>query len=92
MATFAAVPSGAAAPTLVTDALGEGLNAIDFGVYGSGRSLAVVTNATAGSVVSQQVQTVLAVVDVAQGGGTLLGGGKSTGLIGGSDGTAMTSC
>lgn len=135
-----AAPSGAAAPTLVTDALGAGLNAIDFGAYGSGRSLAVVTNATAGSVVSQQVQTVLAVVDVAQGGGTLLGGisahdgnsfanpfgcfsskldargyvngvrvdpakgypypgwvvvalqggGKSTGLIGGSDGTAET--
>ena len=73
-ATFAAVPSGATAPTLVTDALGAGMNVVDFGVYGSGRSLAVVTNATAGSVVRQQVQTVLAVVDVAQGGGSLLSG------------------
>ena len=72
---FAGVPTGATAPTLVRNALGEGLDAVDFGAYGSGQYLALMTNETqTAAEIKQNVQTVLAVIDVAQGGGNLLSG------------------
>lgn len=71
---FAGVPTGATAPTLVRNALGEGLHAVDFGAYGSGQYLALLTNGTQTAEIRQNVQTVLAVIDAAQGGGNLLSG------------------
>lgn len=71
---FAGVPTGATAPTLVRNALGEGLDVVDFGVYGSGQYLALMTNGTQTAEIQQPLQTVLAVIDVSKGGGCILNG------------------
>jgi len=71
---------GTARPKLVANALGEGLDVIDFGVYGedAGMWMQFVTNAQAGVTLPSMV-TVVAVVDAREGGGNPVGRPDNTG-------------
>ena len=76
-------------PELAEDAE-LGVTVLDFGPRGSGRALCFDAEGTANYVNLTNIGTIVTLHGTQAGGGTLLGGGKSTGLIGGSDGTAAT--
>lgn len=70
----AAVADVTARPVYVPDALGPGRGAIDFGKAGSGRHFLYVKASDKSSLAVKGVTTVIAVVNVEAGGGTITGG------------------
>ena len=70
----AAVTDVTARPVYVPDALGPGRGAIDFGKAGSGRHFLYVKASDKSSLAVKGVTTVIAVVNVEAGGGTITGG------------------